>query len=599
MLQDQADKIGGKNPMKSALRRRKKNVTFTAPTYVDYSDFDYSSDEEDAEVEALATQQAQQQSNGGGGDGMDEDESAKVKPLSTRSQKQVKVDLEDEEDEEDDDLDADGNPRNSDEIFEGRSRTTKNGTVRNTDSFFKDETVETKKITLTPNLLRDDGEARDSSDSKEIRQRPSFEKELMADKKEDKKKKDKDKKEKDKKPSTFRSLFSRKDKKKSVDDDDESFGKRSMDGKTSMDVNSVESLNSETASVDMQSPERGPQRSQSKLQKQQARAEPSLSRPGTSSSSTAELAQFISSEGRPPNNVANVPPASLRMVESDHSDSPSPESLKPSMVSKILLSNEGKQTKVSMAKSRVELDDFDSTDEEEPTPEPSRATPVQDNSRSPPPQATPPTASLAPAFSPEPKRQGSEDMQVRPILPGAYPDSFVSSASQQTAQAAAQSQSAERLSESPVQVSPVNPPTLMGDTSSQEDRSSPISSPSPELVDMEHRGHHNQDSMTSAGTAGTTSTWNGSNLRPFFDSSSDIRDLLVVVYDKTNTAPAGPEHPAASNLFREQNAKLAEITTVSSIRDMGDGKVYANTWQQLDNMLGDWLARKQRLRGTV
>lgn len=548
-------------------------MTFTAPTYVDYSDFEYSSEEEDAEVEPLATQQAQQQSNGGGRDGLEEDESAKVKPLSTRSQKQVKMDLDDEE-EDDESLDADGNARNSDEIFEGRSgstRTTKNGTVRNTDSFFKDETVETKKITLTPNLLRDDGEARDSSDSKEVRQRPSFEKELVADKKEDKKKKDKDKKEKEKKPSAFRSLFSRKDRKKSGDDDDESFGKRSMDGKTSMDINSVESLNSETASLDMQSPERGPQRSQSKLQKQQPRVEASLSRPGTSSS-TAELAQFISSEGRPPNNVANVPPASLRMVESDHSDSPSPEKPKPSKVSKILHPNEGKPAKVSKAKSRVELDDFDSTDEEEPAPEPSHATPVQDNSRSPP-QATPPTAALAPAFSPEPKRQGSEDKQVRPTLPGAYSDSFVSSASQQTAQAAAQSQSAERLSESPVQVSPVNPPTLMGDTSSQEDPSSPISSPSPELVGMESRGHHNQDSMTSTGTAGTTSTWNDSNLRAFFDSGSDIRDLLVVVYDKTDTAPAGPEHPVAGNLFREQNAKLAEITTVSSIHELSDETV--------------------------
>ena len=30
------------------------------------------------------------------------------------------------------------------------------GTVRNTDSFFKDENVETRKINLTPSLLRDD-----------------------------------------------------------------------------------------------------------------------------------------------------------------------------------------------------------------------------------------------------------------------------------------------------------------------------------------------------------------------------------------------------------------------------------------------------------
>jgi hypothetical protein len=32
----------------------------------------------------------------------------------------------------------------------------RNGTVRNTDSFFKDDSAEPKKISLTPNLLRDE-----------------------------------------------------------------------------------------------------------------------------------------------------------------------------------------------------------------------------------------------------------------------------------------------------------------------------------------------------------------------------------------------------------------------------------------------------------
>lgn len=45
----------------------------------------------------------------------------------------------------------------------------RNGTVRNTDSFFKDDSVETKKISLTPNLLRDDsaGDGR-ASEAKEV-----------------------------------------------------------------------------------------------------------------------------------------------------------------------------------------------------------------------------------------------------------------------------------------------------------------------------------------------------------------------------------------------------------------------------------------------
>lgn len=155
-------------------------------------------------------------------------------------------------------------------------------------------------------------------------------------------------------------------------------------------------------------------------------------------------------------------------------------------------------------------------------------------------------------------------------------------------------QRGERLSESPVQVSPVNsnhPPALMVDTSSQEedelmDRSSPISSPSPELVESATRSgnrHFAEDSITTSTSATTanTATWNDNNLRAFFDSGADVRDLLAVVYDKSDVEPAGADHPVAGNLFKEQNAKLAEITT------------------QLDNMLGDWLARKQRLRGTL
>lgn len=50
----------------------------------------------------------------------------------------------------------------------GRSR---KGTVRNTDSFFRDENTETRKINLTPSLLRDDssGSTTKSLDAKEVK----------------------------------------------------------------------------------------------------------------------------------------------------------------------------------------------------------------------------------------------------------------------------------------------------------------------------------------------------------------------------------------------------------------------------------------------
>jgi hypothetical protein len=129
-------------------------------------------------------------------------------------------------------------------------------------------------------------------------------------------------------------------------------------------------------------------------------------------------------------------------------------------------------------------------------------------------------------------------------------------------------QHVERLSESPVHISPVtrsNPPPLMVDTSSQEEeRSSPRSTPSPELIEHEDQDmSRNKGSMTTSSSSTATPTWNDASLRAFFESGSDIRDLLVVVYDKTDVEPVGPDHPVAGNLFKEENIKLAEITTVS------------------------------------
>jgi hypothetical protein len=97
--------------------------------------------------------------------------------------------------------------------------------------------------------------------------------------------------------------------------------------------------------------------------------------------------------------------------------------------------------------------------------------------------------------------------------------------------------------------------------------------------------------------------WDDEKLRAFFDDGEHVRDLLMVVYDKTDVEPVGKDHPVVSGMFREQNAKLAEITTVSIFLVASLGIYYSATiltqLQQLDNMLGDWLARKQRLRGSV
>ena len=54
MLGDNAEKT--KNPLKKAIRRlNAKTVQFSSPTYVEASDYDYSTDEEDQEDDQAFT----------------------------------------------------------------------------------------------------------------------------------------------------------------------------------------------------------------------------------------------------------------------------------------------------------------------------------------------------------------------------------------------------------------------------------------------------------------------------------------------------------------------------------------------------------------
>ncbi|KAK9441188.1 SH3 domain containing protein [Metarhizium brunneum] len=567
MLGDQAQ--SKKSSFKS-MRRRRKTVTFADPTYVDYSDFDYSTDDEDIE-ELFGSQtntqhqKEQQQDKQNGAEDAITDETAKVEPLKTRPSNEEKVATESVKDVRTDDDDTRSSEESIDEKPEGPSRS-RNGTVRNTDSFFKDESVETKKITLTPNLLRDDNTPRQSSDSttKDARSGSSLDKmdrELVSDK-EKKKMKDKDKKDKDKKPGGLRGFFSRKDKKKTSEDDDESFGKRSMDIMS-------ESRDSEDRSLEEPlSPDRAAsQRQPSKLQK----SAPSNKAAGVVQKSV-ELSSYLA-EGRT-NDVSSVPPASMRLVDPDtneaqdepvnqtqtrdasreRSASSAGQKEEKSVMSKLVPSRSAgdpKPQKTVKAKMRMELDTSDSSElEEAPTVRPNAA-----------------SGALA-----EPEHQNQTDQPTRSRVDDSQTPTTAGAA---RAQQSPIDQTLERNgSSSPANAS--NPPALMVDTSSPEG-DSPEASPSPEpeeTVDDVAR-------ESSSASSGKEGAWDDTKLRAFFDESDHIRDLLAVVYDKTNVEPAGIDHPVVGGLFREQNAKLAEITT------------------QLDNMLGDWLARKQRLRGTI
>ncbi len=326
MLGDQAEKT--KNPLKKAIRRRNaKTVTFTAPTYVEASDNDYSTDEEDMDGDFFG-QNGQQEQNGDEKDQRREEEEADaVEPLrpkaESRELKTEPADADATRGEATKKADSDIS-RTSDEWPDGKVESrSKNGTVRNTDSFFKDDTVETRKITLTPNLLRDDSSTstRTSNDSKELKQRPSLDK-LEKDTPDKKDKKDKkEKKEKEKKPGMLSGLFKRKEKKSKAVDDEVDESKRSTDNPRSSPVPSKDSeeagpIIEEPAPAQTQEVQRQP----SKLQKHPKENGSPIKKAGQTRDLVSTGQQSPAPEGSTPVELVQSP--SMRIVQPDPSEAP-------------------------------------------------------------------------------------------------------------------------------------------------------------------------------------------------------------------------------------------------------------------------------------
>ena len=160
MLSDNSEK--SRNPIKKAMRRRNaKTVQFAAPTYVEASDYDYSSDEEEAgtidgNYSQGQTAQVEDASQNGQGEEpakpeakTDDHEERLTTPTNRgsfdREQAATHTPSIDE---------PQLSPRLVDKTEAAPLKKTK-GSPRNRDSFLKDDT-ETRKISLTPGLLRED-----------------------------------------------------------------------------------------------------------------------------------------------------------------------------------------------------------------------------------------------------------------------------------------------------------------------------------------------------------------------------------------------------------------------------------------------------------
>jgi hypothetical protein len=137
--------------------------------------------------------------------------------------------------------------------------------------------------------------------------------------------------------------------------------------------------------------------------------------------------------------------------------------------------------------------------------------------------------------------------------------------------------------ESPVNISPaeayvsVSAPGRKTETSPQGARS--LSPPSPSSSSG-NDNNYQKSITTTPGSVDTlsvdTPTWSDSSLRSYLDEDNDIRDLFIIVHDKSNVPPAGPDHPITGRLFKEESKRLKEMNN------------------QLDDMLVNWMSRRSR-----
>lgn len=527
MLTDQGEKYV--NPLVKAFRKRNtKTVIFSEPTYFEASENDYSTEEEeDAEYYGHMTLWDKVNDHR---DKLAESGKSSIDPPSTHSELK---DSESDASEPDVNLAANEacNTKIGDELLDEKvDANSRNGSLQTTDSLFQYDPVETRKITITPNLLRDDSNpssGKASNDLKEIK-RPSIERpekeppEKLRDKPDRKDKKEKEKKDKDKKSGMLSGLFKRKDKRnKSLDEEFEE-----VVGPKQQDVSPVPSKESdeilgEQPSVQTQGQSTqfiNPQNHSSDgIQHEKIKCVDEGSK--NSASSNVNEFEHLSGGLVPSSNcIENLdtsPKPEQKVdipVESVSSASLARETQSGNSISKILLtatSPDSKLSKTKKVKTHAELGDFDSN-----------LTEVKPQIKNASPKTSPESSNEAPI------------REERPSEPSMKSD-FINEAQ-----------------------SHLSGPMI--EDIDQNESHSPISSSSSASINVE-------DTPTKSGVGSSTSlatAWSDSHLRTFFEDDSEIKDLLIIVFDNSGVVPAGPDHPIAGGLFKEENEKLIDIANV-------------------------------------
>jgi hypothetical protein len=575
MLGDTAEK--SKNPLKKAMRRRNaKTVQFAPPTYVEASDYHYSSDEGEGELfggpepKQLQQQQAATQD----GDAAQE-ENLQVQPLKVNGAKK--------------DGQTEGDARSSSEESAKRSedrergsedavdrpldpKVSRNGTLRNTDSFFKDENTETRKITLTPNLLRDDSSTSTTGSRERGPSLESLEKNGFADKVKD------DKKKKEKKSGMLSGLFKRKDRKgKGAQDSmDSDIEKPEEADRSSPQSKPSDELAERSSAEQVTAPAPLRQLSKPKVHRSHRDDSPQKTKGILKTESPTEL----SAEPDELDSVDNQPAAqqatsTMRLVSPEQDETSksttedqtrSPDSTSNTTSSRNPFSNimkpqqegEVKREKVTKAKQRVQLDDFDSDESSDPFADPD----ARDK------QGETENVESTGRLSESPVHVSAADAQ--PLQKEIVADREKESESHHAPGLSTDSSSQETSSpvstptpdDSPMKTIPENNTlsTFRSDnTSSPTHRASePVGPPPSRPAPIPTKDREPSPPVSAESTM--LSAWSDASLRAYLDDGSEIRDMLVVINDTTGVVPVGRDHPLMKDYLAEETKTMQGLS---------------------------------------
>jgi hypothetical protein len=625
MLSDNSEKT--RNPLKKAMRRRNaKTVQFAAPTYVEASDYDYSTEDEDEptiEPYAGVIQSVDHQQNGE----QDVEEPAAEKPIAheeapraSSSSSRASFDREQAATAAaalNNNAGSGEEPQLSPKLVDKtEAAPLKSRRTRNTDSFLKDDSIETRKITLTPGLLREEGKNSLSTDST---RNPSLENLVkQVSPPEPLGKKDSKREKEKKKGGMLSGLFkSKKKDKKSKEDKDavaaaadlsdaekasyelqrsSPITSPSQSGRASP-ITDASGLLSPTDTRRQEVQSRQPSRG--RLQKQPPSQSPSPSHELQVQAPTVQQPQeqpreFVAelqgdeaavemAAAEPEYAAAHDQPhlhTELALQDKQQKDG----GLSP--ITNLLKRDDSKTqkpTKAKKAKARIQLDDFDSpADDEGPNPfkeQEARAAAVAEGNGSAESLSDSPVEISHSTFM-----HGTEIIHIPTPGPDDQPGSDE------------EDEEPESLTSSPSIIE--HPFELPSDSSDiqQDDDATPTAPRSPAINEQQPAESQKPSSSPpdrglssdSVNTSTTNSSsahlspissasqqpWSDSSLRAWLEDGSEVRDMMVMIYDTSDVVPASKDHPFMRGLFVEERKGVQDM--------MG----------RLDGLLGNLMERR-------